>query len=76
MPPGTRMDYLFAWRDAMSPFDQDPYETDLLAGENNARQVLGLERVTEITQTPTRKDCPSRPHCRKCQKFRKCPGVS
>ena len=58
---GHEMDYLFAWRDAMSPFDQDPYETDLLAGENNARQVLGLERVTEITPDPNEEGLPELP---------------
>ena len=58
---GHEMDYLFAWRDAMSPFDQDTYETDLLAGENNARQVLGLERVTEITPDPNEEGLPELP---------------
>lgn len=66
---GHEMDYLFAWRDAMSPFDQAPYETDLLAGENNARQVLGLKRVTEITPDPNTEGLPELPEMPEMPEF-------
>lgn len=75
---GHEMDYLFAWRDAMSPFDQDPYETDLAGRREQRPPGAGAGAGDGDHPRPQRgrtaRAARTAGNARKCQKFRKCPS--